>query len=197
MNSEPAILTREKFSELFTKYRTAFERIAYHYTGDHMAAEDIVTDCFLTLWDKRDEVEITPRLEAFVLIAVKRKCLTWLRDRQRHLKVHEKIKNRTSAFIELKIRTLEVCEPHDLYAIDISDIIRRNLDMLPEASRKMFLESSIGETTHEDLAKAYGLSARQVKYELSKIRAILLTALKDYLPTLLMWLAIYWRGGVF
>ena len=188
-------MTREKFSELFSKYRTAFERIAYHYTGDHMAAEDIVTDSFLTLWDKRDEVEITPGLEAFVLIAVKRKCLTWLRDKQRHLNVHEKIKNRTSAFIELKIRTLEVCEPHDLYATDISDIIRRNLDRLPEASRKMFLESSIGESTHKDLAKVYGLSPRQVKYELSKIRAILMSALKDYLPTFLLWLAIY-RGGV-
>ena len=196
MNSESAILTREKFSELFSKYRTAFERIAYHYTGDHMAAEDIVTDSFLTLWDKRDEVEITPGLEAFVLIAVKRKCLTWLRDKQRHLNVHEKIKNRTSAFIELKIRTLEVCEPHDLYATDISDIIRRNLDRLPEASRKMFLESSIAEATHKDLAKAYGLSSRQVKYELSKIRAMLISALKDYLPTFLMWLSIYW-GGVF
>lgn len=196
MNPEPAILTREKFSELFSKYRTAFERIAYHYTGDHMAAEDIVTDCFLTLWDKRDEVEIAPGLEAFVLIAVKRKCLTWLRDKQRHLDVHEKIKNRTSAFIELKIRTLEVCEPHDLYATDISDIIHRNLDMLPETSRKMFLESSIGEATHKDLAKAYGLSSRQVKYELSKIRAMLISALKDYLPTFLMWLSIYW-GGVF
>ena len=181
---------------MFTKYWTAFERIAYHYTGDHMAAEDIVTDCFLTLWDKRDEVEITPGLEAFVLIAVKRKCLTWLRDKQRHFNAHEKIKNRTSAFIELKIRTLEVCEPHDLYVTDISDIIRRNLDMLPEASRKMFLESSIGESTHKDLAKLYGLSPRQVKYELSKIRAILMSALKDYLPTFLLWLAIYW-GGVF
>ena len=189
-------MTREKFSELFSKYRTAFERIAYHYTGDHMAAEDIVTDSFLTLWDKRDEVEITPGLEAFVLIAVKRKCLTWLRDKQRHLNVHEKIKNRTSAFIELKIRTLEVCEPHDLYATDISDIIRRNLDRLPEASRKMFLESSIGESTHKDLAKVYGLSPRQVKYELSKIRAILMSALKDYLPTFLLWLAIYRGGGI-
>lgn len=196
MNPEPAILTREKFSELFSKYRTAFERIAYHYTGDYMAAEDIVTDCFLTLWDKRDEVEITPGLEAFVLIAVKRKCLTWLRDKQRHFNAHEKIKNRTSAFIELKIRTLEVCEPHDLYVTDISDIIRRNLNMLPESSRKMFLESSIGESTHKDLAKVYGLSPRQVKYELSKIRAILMSALKDYLPTFLLWLAIY-RGGVF
>lgn len=196
MNSESAILTREKFSELFSKYRTAFERIAYHYTGDHMAAEDIVTDCFLTLWDKRDEVEITPGLEAFVLIAVKRKCLTWLRDKQRHFNAHEKIKNRTSAFIELKIRTLEVCEPHDLYVTDISDIIRRNLNMLPEASRKMFLESSIGESTHKDLAKVYGLSPRQVKYELSKIRAILMSALKDYLPPFLLWLAFY-RGGVF
>lgn len=196
MIPETAILTREKFSELFTKYRAAFERIAYHYTGDHMAAEDIVTDCFLSLWDKRNEVEITPSLEAFVLIAVKRKCLTWLRDKHRHLNVHEKIKNQTSAFIELKIRTLEVCEPHDLYLTDISDIIRRNLEMLPEASRKMFLESSIGETTHKDLAKMYGLSSRQVKYELSKVRAMLMVALKDYLPSFLMWLAIYW-GGVF
>lgn len=190
-------MTREKFSELFSKYRTAFERIAYHYTGDHMAAEDIVTDCFLSLWDKRDELEITPRLEAFVLIAIKRKCLTWLRDQKRHLNVQENIKNRTSAFIELKIRTLEVCEPHDLYATDISDIIHRNLDKLPETSRKMFLESSIGEVTHKDLAKAYGLSSRQVKYELSKIRALLISALKDYLPTFLIWLTIYWRGGVF
>ena len=161
-----------------------------------MAAEDIVTDCFLSLWDKRDEVEIKPALEAFVLIAVKRKCLTWLRDKQRHLNVHEKIKNRTSAFIELKIRTLEVCEPHDLYVTDISDILRRHLEMLPEASRKMFLDSSIGETTHNELAKIYGLSPRQVKYELSKVRAILMAALKDYLPTFLMWLAIYW-GGVY
>ena len=188
------ILTKERFSELFTNYRTAFEKIAYSYTGDRMAAEDIVTDCFLMLWEKREIVEINPSLEAFVLTAIKRKCLNWLRDKQRHLDAHLKIHNRTNTFLELKIRSLEVCEPHELYLTEVSEILHKKLNSLPETTRGLFLESSFKDLTHEDLAKVYGLSTRQVKYEISKIRNILMAALKDYLPTILVWLTISWGG---
>jgi len=65
--------------EVYAEYRTYFVRIAVSYVRDRMVAEDLVSDTFLKIWESRTET--TPRnLPAYLLTALKRKCLDYLRD---------------------------------------------------------------------------------------------------------------------
>lgn len=47
----------DTFSRLFLEYRKSFENIAFSYVHDRSAAEDIVTDSFLYLWEHRNDVD--------------------------------------------------------------------------------------------------------------------------------------------
>ncbi len=50
-------MTDKEFSRLYGLTRSNYERIAFSYVCDKEDARDIVTDCFLYLWEHRDEVK--------------------------------------------------------------------------------------------------------------------------------------------
>ena len=53
MNTPPHI-TYDAFKQLFTEHRKKFERLAYFQTGNSEESKDIVSRCFLSLWERRD-----------------------------------------------------------------------------------------------------------------------------------------------
>ena len=68
------------FGKLFMKYKDSYIAIARSYVRDLAVAEDIVSESFTTFWDKRENIDIKTSPEAYILRAVKNRCLHWLRD---------------------------------------------------------------------------------------------------------------------
>jgi len=46
-------LTEEEFGRIFSRCRQMFVKIANSYIHDDSAAEDIVNECFIRMWEKR------------------------------------------------------------------------------------------------------------------------------------------------
>ena len=85
--------------EVYAEYRTYFVRIAVSYVRDRMVAEDLVSDTFLKIWESRTET--TPRnLPAYLLTALKRKCLDYLRDQAIHLRIQQNMHRPVRAWSE-------------------------------------------------------------------------------------------------
>ena len=76
-------ITPSDFGKLFIKHRNGFIAIARSYVRDQAVAEDIVSECFTTFWDRRDCVELKISPEAYILRSVKNRCLNWMRDNSR------------------------------------------------------------------------------------------------------------------
>ena len=89
--ASPSGLTPQEFSRLFTRYREPFVGIAASYLHDRAAAEDIVADCFTRLWDKRCDLQLTEKPEAYLLASIKNRCLNHLRDKAAHLRIEQKM----------------------------------------------------------------------------------------------------------
>ena len=177
-------ITSAEFGLLFEQYKTHFVMIARSYVRDAMVAEDLVMDCFITFWENRDKIEITHTVPAYILTSVKRRCLNWLRDQSIHLKAQEEIHSTALRVITARIATIEMSDPNSLYLEEISVIIKREFEKMPEQTRKVFLANRFNDMTYREIGEKFGLSFNQVNFEIRKATQILRSSLKDYLPLL-------------
>ncbi len=170
-----------RFEEVYDRYRAYFIQIALSYVRDRMVAEDLVTDAFLKVWENR--AEITPHnLPAYLLTALRRKCLDWLRNRTIHLKAQQLLHQTERRIIEERIARLESETSHPLMISEALAIIERELQRMPEQRRRVFVAHRFEEMSYREIAAVYHLSEGQVTYELRMARESLKMALKDYLP---------------
>ena len=124
--------------EVYAEYRTYFVRIAVSYVRDRMVAEDLVSDTFLKIWESRTET--TPRnLPAYLLTALKRKCLDYLRDQAIHLRIQQNMHQTSARVVGERIARLEANDPQNLMMSEALAIIERELRRMPEQRRRIFI----------------------------------------------------------
>lgn len=186
-------LTPQEFSRLFTRYREPFVGIAASYLHDRAAAEDIVADCFTRLWDKRCDLQLTEKPEAYLLASIKNRCLNHLRDKAAHLRIEQKMHEDSYRALMTEIDILDGQDMALLFRDDVQRIFDDFMRQLPPISRNIFYSSRFEDLTYAEIAEKYGVTPRKVKREIQKVLDIMRVSLKDYLPIigLLLWL---WRS---
>ncbi len=183
------------FEELYVQYHARFVIIARRYVRDIMVAEDIVTDSFLTFWERREAksgAEIN--VPAYLLTIVKNNCLNYLSAQQRHLRIEQHIHTTQSRLVDASIRSLDMCDPNLLFAKEVSQIVERELESMPELTRFIFEASRFRDKTYAEIAQEYGVSVRRVTSEIQTALSTLRSALKDYLPMASFVLVFKWLG---
>lgn len=130
---------------------------ALHYLHDADSAEDIVQECFTTLWEKLEQGFPIANRRAYLYMSVRNRCLDVLRKKG--------------------IET-ESLNPNDNYGIiDDDDLQERSrieaslwtaIDSLPEKCRQVFLMSKRDGLKYEEIAEELGLSVNTVRNQISK-----------------------------
>ena len=130
---------------------------ALHYLHDTDSAEDIVQECFTTLWEKLEQGFPIANRRAYLYMSVRNRCLDVLRKKG--------------------IET-ESLNPNDSYGIiDDEDLQERSrieaslwtaIDSLPERCRQVFLMSKRDGLKYEEIAEELGLSVNTVRNQISK-----------------------------
>lgn len=88
------------------------------------------------------------------------------------------------------IRSLEAFDPREIFTGEVSEIIERSLEALPELTREVFLARRFGDKSYKEIAAERGITLRRVEFELEKAVRQLRIALKDYLPWIVILLLI-------
>src|SRR5690606_19907816 len=70
------------FRQLFHKYFQPLFLFCCKFV-DEDVTKDIVQDCFLELWMRRQKIEITKSFSSWIFMVVKNKCLKHLKDELR------------------------------------------------------------------------------------------------------------------
>ena len=66
------------FENIYNQYYALLCRFAYRLLGDSLLAEEIVDDVIFYLWEHRAEFDISSSLRAYLLRAVRNRCLNEL-----------------------------------------------------------------------------------------------------------------------
>lgn len=176
------IISSTEFGKLFSEYKSRFVTVAYGYLRDEMVAEDIVSDCFLSFWDKRNTLPADVNAPAYIMTSVKNRCLNWLNEQSRHAEIEQKLHQTRQRVTQVNIRSLELCDPQELFAGEVAEIVARQLAMMPELTRDVFKANRYMDKTYKEIAEEFDIPPRRVEYELQKAVRLLQIALKDYLP---------------
>ena len=135
---------------------------ALHYLGDVDAAEDVVQECFMKLWEKLEQGAEVRNSRAYLYMTVRNRCLDQLRKND--------------------IPT-ESLKPHDTYGIiDDDDAQERSqaearlwtaIDSLPVKCREVFIMSKRDGLKYEEIAEELGLSVNTVRNQISHALKVL------------------------
>ena len=180
MNSE---LTA--FNELFTNYKGRFIRFAQTYVRDTAIAEDYVIDALIYYWENRHSLSSDSNIPAYILEAIKHKCLNYLR----HLRVREDVEQRIQEHQQrvnsLRIATLEACDPQEIFSSEAGRLVDEALAMMSDKTRRIFIMSRYENKTYPEIAAYFSLSVKSVEFHISKALKILKVKLKDYMTIVL------------
>lgn len=183
MNRPNGHISREFFDGLYSEYKPRFVRIAQSYIRNEMAAEDIVTDSFVSYWENRAATEVQ-HAPAYIFTAVKNRCLNWLEASRQHAQARQDIHSTTYRLTVQSIASCEANEPQSLLMAEVGAIVEREILRMPERMRRVFIAHRYEEMSYREIARLYELSEGQVQYEIRTAKQLLKVALKDYIPAL-------------
>ncbi len=169
------------FNKLYTAYYGLFVQFASTYVQDRNMAEDITAEAFLYYWENHGLLASESNIPAYILEIIKHKCLNYLRhlrvreDVERHLQEHQcRVNN-------LRIATLEACEPHEIFSEETQRLVDEAFQVMPEKTRRIFYMSRYENKTYAEIANLCNLSQKSVEFHISKALKVLKMKLKDYL----------------
>ncbi|WP_459470011.1 RNA polymerase sigma-70 factor [Aquirufa beregesia] len=159
------------FEEIYRRYWYKLYCIAYHQIGVKEDSEEIVQDVFLSIWNRRENVEIKV-LELYLTLSIKYKVYDFIRSQINYRKYQEHIILKE---IDLHFNTDDIVDFSDL-----SGAVEKVLALLPEKSAAIFRKSRFENQNTKEIAKQLNLSEKAVEYHITKSLRFLKENLKDY-----------------
>ena len=146
------------FTEIYSRFWKKLFAIAYNRLKENQAAEDIVHDVFASLWANRNKIEIES-LDNYLATAAKYMVLAKIKRKER-----ERIYNNTfpqAPVFELSIET-------SLHYKRILEIVKNEVEKLPEKCRLIFKYSRNEGMPVRQIAKELSISPKTVENQLNK-----------------------------
>ena len=191
---DPTTSAIHTFAANFCVNRLKYRNFAQRFIHNKDAADELVNDCFVRLWEKRlDLADVN--IEAYFYSSLKHASLNWLRNKQNQFKIHNEIYDKSYRLLQYDITSLDAFDPNLIFRNEVRDIMLRQLDKMPGLTRRIFLDNRFNNLSCDEIAGKYGISIFKVKRELHTAMCRLRTALQDYLPPILtvLLIALTWH----
>lgn len=170
------------FSSIFLSYYRDLVLFATRFTRDQEAAEEVVQDVFVKLWEDHETININVSLRSFLLKSVQNKCIDMIR--------HRKIRNAHSNYV-LENQPLFDCDTDNyIFCSELREQIETTLDNLPEELSTAFRMNRFKGLKYEEIAGVLNVSVRTIEVRIGKALKALRSQLKDYFfeMSALIWL---------
>ena len=165
-----------EFEQVFKSHFKALHAYACTILKDESQAEELVQQVFFKLWEKKEQVNITQSVQAYLYRSVYNECLNYLKH-QKVKKAHQSHTIYTSG---------QASEPvsKGLVAKELQKKIDDALKQLPEQCRTIFQMSRFEELKYREIADKLNLSVKTVENQMGKALKIMRLQLVEYLPAL-------------
>lgn len=170
--SEPVRINRQTFELLYDEHWGKVYGICYNNLRDVEAARELVQDIFRSLWERREELQITD-IGRYLVRAAKLKTFEYIRNKvsqQKH--------------IETKLKTIATytngTEEQVLYN-DLKSQVNTAVDTLPPQCKKVYKLSREQGLSNRDIANQLLISERAVEYHITKALGVLRINLSSFL----------------
>ncbi|WP_421940094.1 RNA polymerase sigma factor [Pedobacter sp.] len=161
------------YAEIFKRYAEILLRHAFRLLANKEEANDVIQDVFMTLWQKRAEIEIKTALSSYLYSAIRNRIF----DHLSHQKIAVRYAESISAFmIEGYNITDDVVREREL-----AHLIQREIDALPSRMREVFLLNKKEGLSYSQIADQMGITSETAKQQVYKAVKILKPRIDDFL----------------
>ena len=177
--SHPPNCNIKAFEVMFKTYYRALCFQAEGIVGEKEAAEEIVSDFFLKLWEDREIIQITVSLQAYLHKGVYNSCLKYLE----HIKVLRKYHEHARYVTENRdlFDTYDDDNPLSmLISQETTAEIERAIDALPAQCKEVFQLTRMDGLSYQEAADNLGISVNTVRTQITRAMSKLREALGQY-----------------
>jgi RNA polymerase sigma-70 factor (family 1) len=160
------------FKELYDRYWVTMINVAHKRLDSIDAAQEVVQDLFVTLFLKRDTLDIRTTLEGYLKTALKRKVLNTYRS----LHIHNKYLDTILQDNKVEHATAD----QSLQTKELSLKVSQATSKMPEKCREVFLLSRVENLSNKSIAEKLGISVSTVEKHISKASKILQKDFQGY-----------------
>ena len=173
------------FNKIYNEFRPGFIRFAASYLDDREMAEDFVAESFMAYWDNRHRLTPESNVRAYILTILKNKCLAYIKREDFRNRLIKQMGDDFRWELDMRISTLEVCDPNEVFSEEITEIVQKAMKSLPRKTMEVFMLSRDQHKSNREIAEIMGITVKGVEFHMTKALALLREELKDYLPALI------------
>lgn len=159
------------FEILFHKYYGILCSFAVKIINDDVAAEEIVQDFFVKLWEKREQVFIETSVKNYFFRSVKNLCLNLIQ--------HNKTKIKHAQILLSEIEN-NFSDENNYPEVDLFLKIEESINSLPEKRQEIFRLSRQEGLKYHEIANKLNISIKTVETQISLAIKTLREKLKNY-----------------
>lgn len=168
------------YSEIYHRYKRKLYLFGFKRLGDKEEVRDLLQDIFTNLWVKREAINITETLNAYLHTSVKNKILDRIASRQISNKYVESFNaytlsatNNTDHLIRSKV---------------LQDLVDKEVSALPFKMREVFELSRKTNYSRKEIARELRISEETVKSRMY----MALKILKDKLKFMVVFILVFY-----
>jgi RNA polymerase sigma-70 factor (ECF subfamily) len=179
----------EAFKEVFRLLYPRLKGYCKLFVPNESEVEDLIQECFITLWENRNSIDIKKRLESFLFVIIRNKCLNFLKSQRLDSG-------------NISPENLQVAQLQYMYQLDLAEKEEKSLeelliqsfqetvDTLPEKMKVVFVKCKLEGKKQTEVAAELGISIKMVEKQISKAKKQIREQLLKKYPALALVIAM-------
>ncbi len=159
--------SQEAFGKLFKALYGTLCSFALKYAPCNEDAEEVVSEVFLKVWNKRKELELTTSIRYYLVVCVRNQCVDLIRKES---------KWRKTDLSQAAVASHEPDITRRMADREALTYIEGIIDALPRQCQHVFRLSRYEGLKYEDIARTMGISVKTVETQISRALKRLRTA---------------------
>lgn len=143
------------FDAIYAAYCSKVYRLAYRFLKDSEQSQEIVQECFISLWTGREKLNPEGNLWLYLYVIAKRLSLNALRQICQSRQLTEKLVHH--------VTTIHNDTEEDILVHDLEQFAERIICKLPKQQQLIFRLSRTEHLTHKEIAEQLHISPNTVK----------------------------------
>jgi RNA polymerase sigma-70 factor (ECF subfamily) len=157
----------DSFQQLFDRYSHTLFRFSFCYLKSKEAAEDVVQEVFLKIWNRRNEIKNDTSFQSYLFTI----ALNAVRKHFNKLSRQNELKH--DILLEFSESKSRIDDKPDYQAL--LDKLDNLVDRMPEKRREIFIKKKIEDKSLKEIAEECSITPKTVEYHITEAMKFLKT----------------------
>jgi RNA polymerase sigma-70 factor (ECF subfamily) len=150
---------KQAYEKIYHTFSKELLLAAYKKTGDKLIAEEIVQNIFISLWERKEELNIS-NLHGYLFGAMKFAVINHIRSLV--------MENKYMEYQSLTYSENDQDTHHQIELHDLSSLIEQSLNSLPEKTQEVFRLSRFQHQSTKAISASMNISEKAVEYHITQ-----------------------------